>query len=62
MTEVKHVAFNERFLYFFVCPVYEELIVEICLLSKSTTEVDWILKTGSVPVGLKQDAQLLSAS
>ena len=62
VTEVKHVALNESFLYFFIGPVNEELVVEICLLSKSTAEVDWVLKTGSVPVGLKQDAQLLSAS
>lgn len=56
MAEIKHVALYECFLYFFVCPIDKELIVEICLFSQSTTEVDRVLETSSIPVGLKQDA------
>ena len=56
MAEIKHVPFDECFLYFFVCPVDKELVIEISLFSQSTTEVDRVLKTSSIPVGLQQDA------
>jgi hypothetical protein len=62
MAKIKHVPFDECFLYFFVCPVDKELVVEISLFSQSTTEVDRVLKTSSIPVGLQQDAKLLGAS
>jgi len=53
MAEIKHVALNKCFLYLFVGPVDEKLVVEICLFGQSSTEVDRILETSSVPVGLK---------
>jgi len=53
MAEIKHIALDKCFLNLFVRPVDKKLVVEICLFGQSSTEVDRILETSSVPVGFK---------
>jgi len=62
MTEIKHVLLDESVFYFFIGPVYKQLIVKVRLLSLTTREKDRILQICSIPVCLKENAKLLSPS
>ena len=62
MAKIEHVSLDKGLLDFFVCPIDEELVVKVRLLSETTTEVDWVLQTCSLPIGLQQDAQFLRSA
>jgi len=59
MGEIKHVFFDEGLLNFFVGPVDEKLVVEVCFLGQASREVNRILQPCPIPIRLQKDAQFL---
>ena len=59
MREVEHVFANESLLDLFIGPVDEQLVIEVCLLSQASGEVNWVLEASTIPIRLKQNAKFL---
>lgn len=59
MREVEHIFANESLLDLFIGPVDEQLVIEVCLLSQASGEVNWVLEASAIPIRLKQNAKFL---